>query len=173
MCEYYCDRVYSQCCNIPMAASTSAHKQQSQGLQNMEAIYDYQVVHSMFHEKISNSTDMQIYFKYIQLLLNTYNQIATNNLPSNKKINTNVTMELIISLAEKYYSRLNSKLFLNSLPPTITVKSLSKYLKLLFEFENSKQRNLQVSLCLLCFLAGVVNAIAFLGCSSNFACSRS
>ena len=142
LCEYYCDRVYSQCCNIPMVNSNLTSKQQN--MQNMEAIYDYQVIHSMFHEKNSNSTDFQIYYKYFQLLLNTYNQIATNSIPTNKKINMNVTLEFIVSLAEKYYSRLNSKLFLNNLPPTITVKALSKYLKLLFEFENSKQRNLQV-----------------------------
>lgn len=61
-----------------------------------------------------------------------------------KNRNTFISKSYIIAMAEKYHRRLDAQAFLACLPPNMTVKSLHRYLMMVYEHENAKQRNLQV-----------------------------
>lgn len=53
----------------------------------------------------------------------------------------------IVSLAEKYYDRIDAATLISMLPKQIPLAVLAKYLNTVVEYGNTKKRNLQVKYC--------------------------
>jgi hypothetical protein len=59
-------------------------------------------------------------------------------------LNTNNRFEHVVNLAEKYYDRFELTSFLEYLPRKMPLYLLGKYFKIVYEYQSSRQRNLQV-----------------------------
>lgn len=58
----------------------------------------------------------------------------------------------MVSLAERYYDRVDAAQFLELLPTDMPLASLLRYFKIVLEYGSAKKRNLQVLNVVLCFL---------------------
>jgi len=53
-------------------------------------------------------------------------------------------LEIVVSLAERYYDRVDAAQFLELLPTDMPLASLLRYFKIVLEYGSAKKRNLQV-----------------------------
>lgn len=72
-----------------------------------------------------------IYLSLVKVLL-------TSNQPSSTRIET------VVSIAEKYYDRMNPLALLGELPGDVPIAVIARYLSIVLEFANAKKRNLQI-----------------------------
>lgn len=56
-------------------------------------------------------------------------------------------LEIVVSLAERYYDRVDAGQFLEQLPTDMPLASLLRYFKIVLEYGSAKKRNLQVHAC--------------------------
>lgn len=169
-CEEYCNRIYCKSCHIN-AIESSIGVTTVQGSMfyispsNVDGIASGSGSKSELHEKGANVYYffIKVLFDYLLHLESLKHQDALNahaneinlgadadsddEFPNHIQASTHnndLTLSHILEYAEKYYDRLDSRLFLALVPSSTSVKMLSKYLKLVYEFENSKKRNLQI-----------------------------
>lgn len=91
-----------------------------------------------------------------------------------KKHQRDAKFDLVVSLAEKYYDRFDVNAFLELLPRKTPVSVLLKYFQIVYEYQGSRKRNLQVS-CLVIALDQwliVTEFLIVLDCASTSPYSR-
>lgn len=169
LCESYCDRIYSAACEIPMIAQTDALAQ-VQAASPAPALpargndggpvpsallpSSYATSDKLFDntKTVVTAADVDaadVYLSFIKTLVAALPSPTEREFLSQggggKKRNSSITLQYIIAIAEKYHCRVDAQQVLACLPASITVKTLHRFLKMTFEHENAKQRNLQVA----------------------------
>lgn len=154
LCEAYCDRIYSAACDIalrpqPEAAAPAAVPPQlpsRREVPNELLPSGYVTSDKLFHgsKAVVSGADVDAADVYLSFLKTLVAALPGSAAGERERRNSSITVQYVVAIAEKYHARLDAKKFLACLPASITVKKLHRFLKMTYEHENAKLRNLQV-----------------------------
>jgi hypothetical protein len=131
LAEEYCDRMYS-----PTVAGRCSSEDDVNGQINMRRA-------TML---VDFGDTIDVYLLLIKAVI--YSPESADEVITVKSFQTDTPVRkrcaVAVALAEKYYDRVDPAAVLELLPKTIPVAMIAKFLNIVFEFANTKKRNLQV-----------------------------
>lgn len=157
LAEHYCSRIYgimvgdmsiveaaasatASASNISTNASKVANKSGASG-QGKRAFFmvtnPSTTAGALPAVPINLATPGEIYLILFEVILDEEEEAI-------QKMHRDAKFDLVVSLAEKYYDRFDVNAFLELLPRNTPVSVLLKYFQIVYEYQSSRKRNLQV-----------------------------